>query len=363
MNKYFRLNSECYLILGKKKSIIHNILTTEMIWLDEEKTNSLLRAEVNIISNEDEGFYKELVDLGYGFFSDNLVYIDKFRIINNFNQNKLWIDTQSINFATIQVTNNCNLNCDFCSKVFCPSCKVFESVDEPISVEKWKKIIDELKFFGTNHILFTGGETGIYENIDILVDYSISKGINANIHTNGIKKLNNISNEAKILITLFNKDYLDKIIDNYKNNDNVILIVQEKDLNFVKNKVTKFKVVKTFNFDEDRKLTKNNLSKVGVNEFFLKKISNYCLNGKISISYNGDVYPCLGSKTSLVNLKNDNLSKAMKILIDKYWKKSLEKMDKTTKCVECEFRYTCNTCIFAETDKLCTYNLEEGIWL
>lgn len=363
MNKYFRLNPECYLILGKKKSIIHNILTTEMIWLDEENTKNLLKAEVNAILREDEEFYNELVDLGYGFFSDNLIYIDKFRIINNFNQNKLWIDTQSINFASIQVTNTCNLNCNFCSKVFCPSCKVFESMDESISLEKWKNIIDELRFFGVKNILFTGGETSTYENIDELVNYSIDKGIKANIHTNGIKKLNNISNETTIIITLFNREYLNKIINNYKNNDNVVLLVQEKDLNFVKSKVHNFKVVKTFNFNEPRLLTKNNLSKVGVNEFFSKKISNHCLNGKISISYNGDVYPCFGSKTPLINLKEDNLSKAMKILIEKYWKKPLDKMDKIMKCVECEFRYTCNTCIFTRTDQLCTYNLEEGIWL
>ena len=45
-NVYFRLNPECYLVLGKKRSVIHNILKSEMVWLDEANTQVMMNAEL-----------------------------------------------------------------------------------------------------------------------------------------------------------------------------------------------------------------------------------------------------------------------------------------------------------------------------
>jgi len=32
------------------------------------------------------------------------------------------------------------------------------------------------------------------------------------------------------------------------------------------------------------------------------------------------------------------------------------------KCKKCEFKYACNSCIFADCDKLCSYDVEAGQW-
>ena len=364
MSNYFKLNSECYLILGKKRSVIHNILNDEMVWITEENTCKLVDAEANKPIDKSIEIFNKLVEMGWGFFSEKPVFVDKVRPINGFNQKKLWLDTQNINFATLQITNKCNLDCSFCSTAFCPTClKFIEQNDEELSLNDWKKIIDELVLFGTKTILITGGEPALYKQIDELLKYCVKKGLNVNLHTNGIIAIRMIPKEVNLMITVFKASNLNSALKNYSEHKNVILLSEEEDYKSVKAKVNNtWKVTKTFSIKNKTVITKNNLNNTGISRFFARKFTDSCLNGKIAISFNGNVYPCFGSKISIGNLKEKNISKVVKILIKDYWKKTIDKTSSMERCTLCEFKYACNSCKFINVNESCTYSLEEGIW-
>ena len=47
-SKYFNLNPESYLIVGNKKAVIHNLLTKDILWIDEKNTSLIVESEKGI---------------------------------------------------------------------------------------------------------------------------------------------------------------------------------------------------------------------------------------------------------------------------------------------------------------------------
>ena len=84
--KYFQLNPECYLITGAHRSLIHNLLTGKILWLDANNTKQILLAEAGNEVNENESTFTELEKLGWGFFSDSKYFVDKLRSTNIYNE-------------------------------------------------------------------------------------------------------------------------------------------------------------------------------------------------------------------------------------------------------------------------------------
>lgn len=77
----------------------------------------------------------------------------------------------------VEITNICNLSCDFCPK---SSRKL-----EFMSVKTFSKILDQIKPH-TNYIyLHVKGEPLLHPSLDKLLDISFEKGFNVNITTNG----------------------------------------------------------------------------------------------------------------------------------------------------------------------------------
>lgn len=77
----------------------------------------------------------------------------------------------------IEITNVCNLNCDFCL----PTCRKAEFM----SVELFSKILDQIKGH-TEYIYFhVKGEPLLHPEIDKLLNISYEKGFKVNITTNG----------------------------------------------------------------------------------------------------------------------------------------------------------------------------------
>ena len=88
--KYFKLNSECFLVTGVKKSVIYNLLSKKMIWLDEEQSEIVKLAELGDKVDENNSLLKDLVDNGWGQFSDEKIYVEKIRTKNLFSINQFY---------------------------------------------------------------------------------------------------------------------------------------------------------------------------------------------------------------------------------------------------------------------------------
>ena len=111
----------------------------------------------------------------------------------------------------IEITNNCNLNCSFCT--------LKKKKNKVVSVDDFNIILDKLKGH-TNYLYFhVLGEPLLHPNINELIDLAKNNNFNVNITTNGyfINKIKYNENIRQINISLHS--YTDNIsIDDYLNN-------------------------------------------------------------------------------------------------------------------------------------------------
>lgn len=80
--------------------------------------------------------------------------------------------------ANLHITEKCNFNCRHCYAKF--------HYHVPLSVDDWKKIIDNCCNSGLiNAFNFAGGEPFVYRGLEELIHYAYNKGTKVSIITNG----------------------------------------------------------------------------------------------------------------------------------------------------------------------------------
>lgn len=392
---YFKLNEYCKFIKGEDGDIIYNFNTGDMITLKTEFSkiidlceNSLFSIEK--LSNSEINFLKILEANQIGkFFSQN-IYIDNmylgfdkevFEIINENNM---------INTAYIELGSKCNLNCVFCNdNEFTfrrTGCKKWKENKTSLTLEQWKKTIDELIFLKCNNIIFIGGEPLLYfDTLKILVEYCSKNNINNfTIYTNGylldknminffIKyKVNliiqvlgsnneiykNITNKDNLEETIFNN--IKKLSYNKLINLNILILINKYNENDIekikykyKNLVNKIIIEYIYPKPENNYYSKlflndiynkeKRLSKVTLSDFCINDKYNNCFKNMISINYCGDVLCCPMLRSfKLGNIKEHGLGYILKNSEYTYLKK-LSK-NKINKCKNCSLRYGCFDC-------------------
>ncbi len=90
---------------------------------------------------------------------------------------------ESVSFT---ITNACNLRCRMCGQ-WGPDGYIKNKVraEKQMSVDIWKRLVDELSQKGTGSVLLRGGEVFLYPDIMELIRYIRSKNIFISIDTNG----------------------------------------------------------------------------------------------------------------------------------------------------------------------------------
>ncbi|WP_339317299.1 radical SAM protein [Paenibacillus sp. FSL R10-2734] len=358
---YFKLKPEVYLVLGKTKSTLHNLVEEKLLWIDNRLGNSIRKAESGESLSDQEFkmlnvFFKKYE---WGMFTDYPVFIDKFRSINVYNEKKMHKNTPFIETATLQLTNECNLNCSFCGEMFCPSCRVIEGQAPALSLDEWKLAVDKLEGYGVKTILLTGGEAVTSPYFQDIKEYINGKNISLSIHTNGIGHIEGLAEDNHIIISLFNPKELANIVKMYKKNKMVSIILYDLQ-NKEKPKVIPESWQVIFSKTKSIPVTNKSMVNVDFDAFFSRKLGNNCLDKKILVAYDGSIYPCMELKNKLGNLRDNEFHMALQKLMAHYWKKGVDQNQ--NKCKECEFRYACNACSYFNTES-CQYDLEEGKWI
>lgn len=377
---FFRLLPEVYLTIGKSKSLLQNILDKKSLWIKNDLAYLLIECEVNrTISPKNLKIFDVLAKNNWGILSDKPIFIDKLRLVNVFNNKKFFKQAPLIQFATLKITDDCNSECEHCNTNFCPTC--FHSgikKEARLSLESWKAIILNLSKFGCKSILLTGGEPSLYPEIEALCKFIVKLGIVPTVYTNGKQKIN-LNNNTGIIISVNKIDDIQTIVNNYSNKKNILLLSHFSLENNIKNIIpTSWRITK-FSLTEP-KIEKDSLREPNIYEFFLQKYNNRCLNHKIAILENGDVYPCFGSyiyklkkntditsclssssfKSCCVgNTQKDAWIEIIKQLSKNFWDNTT---DNNVECNNCEFRYSCNKCLFVDTKKNCNYDKENAVW-
>lgn len=403
---YACLSPNVYMCNGYCNSLIMDCNTQKIFQLDSE-ANDLLSAFLN--GNK--------YILGANKKADELIsFLEEKSLINlteKYIESVLLPPKAKAPLQTVwlELRRKCNMHCIHCYN----SSNPYAETSKPMSVEQWKMIINQLKAYHPKTIVLIGGEPLLYEELVdlikcikeeieniVLVLYSNLTFLNNEI-INAIKEY-----DVKIVTSIYadNENIHDSITTHkgsfiktttnieclkangvdvrantvvMRNNQDVI----ESTIKYIKKLTDKLpKIDEIRNTDErlnsllpDKRLKKNTITSIhDINKPTKKRIQkavsgNSCWQGKINISYDGYVSPCI--MQSPETLKKYNLQTATlknvidEYLISNYWELS---KDKVTTCDVCEFRYLCNDCrpladSLSTRANNCSYDPFSGEWL
>lgn len=224
----------------------------------------------------------------------------------------------------IEITNSCNLNCDFCIKN--------TRVNKFISINEFSNILDKIENY-TDYLYFhILGEPLLHPNINEFISLAHNKNFKINITTNGylINRLTNY-NLRQINISLHSFDdrynidintYLDNIFNIINKLSNTYISLRL----WVKNKYNDYiidYINKKYNinipYDVKNYIINDKLFINNFHEFIWPDLNNsyYSCNGKcyglkdhIGILSDGTIIPCCLDTKGIINLGNiykDNL--------------------------------------------------------
>lgn len=362
---YFRLNPECFLASGAKRGVIHNLYSGEAMWCDEHDARLLARCERNNPVEADREVLVKLEMMGWGYFAVEAPFVDKLRTFNAFRERRLWRETPFITTAILQISNACGVGCRDCRSAFCGICTVFEDTEQsvvPLTLAEWSCVIDDLRRFGTKHIVFTGGEAAASPDLVPLVTRACNAGIVVQVHTSGLVKLPEDLPEVAFSVLLTQEDALPIVQRTLAGRKDVSIMSCNIDAASLAARVDDKWRIMPVNRSAPR-ITAKNLTPTKVDRFFARKSRDHCLDGKIFIAYDGAVHPCLQHRADpIAYLRRDGLSGAVKVLVEDWWSRSVDQPTADRKCNRCEFRYCCNGCSFIDPDRSCTYEPTSGAW-
>ena len=259
----------------------------------------------------------------------------------------------------VEITNGCNLNCDFCIKN--------KRISKFINIHEFKILLDKIKYY-TDYIYFhVLGEPILHPNINELIDIA-SSNFKINITTNGylIDRIKDNKNIRQLNISLHSfddkyklslKQYLDNVFNTIdkltKNNTYISLRL------WIKNKYNK-DIIDYINnryntdikYDVENYTINNNLFINNFHEFIWPDLNNntydesgtcYGLIDHIGILVDGTIIPCCLDSRGDINLGNiyeDNLED---ILESDKVKNIINNFKNNKKCEE-----LCKHCKFIE---------------
>lgn len=265
----------------------------------------------------------------------------------------------------IEITNNCNLNCSFCSKVTKP--RKFMTINE------FKEVLEKIKDYTDFIYLHIKGEPLLHPNIIDFINLANTYNLKVNLTTNGTlfskysKLLGKCNNLNKINFSLHSENnipnYLESIFDCVKNLGNKTVIYRLWTLNnneldekstIIVDKIKEYYKLST---ETVNKIIKENNIKIGNNiyidknnEFEWPHISNYksdgycyALKSQLAILVDGTVVPCCLDSSGVIELGNIYKQELNTIIKSNRYEKLQKSFQNRKPCEE-----LCKSCTFKE---------------
>ena len=385
----YRLQNNIEIVSGAKHFCIYDFNTEKMYSIDKDGIDVLekvLNSEERDLSSEEAELAQYLINEGILVKEDNLleeIQPQEYKM--------------SVDFAWIEITQNCNLICRHCYEGSTRCEKKPE-----MSVDNFKRVINELETMGVDSIQLVGGEPLMHSQIEQLIGYVVGKFSYIEIYTNGIlltERLLDIIEKNKITIALSMYSEDDKIHD-YVTRTPGSLNLTKKHIQQALDKgisirvasvemkgVPQFKLTSfeaPFRSDLPRLtgradlslytrdmlrrklITKKTFSRpIGIQEFYKNKSIHNCFGERLYVDYELNLYPCAMERR--VNYGN-LLDKPLKALVHNKYAEITK--DKIRGCKDCEYRYACYDCRCDSNSQTidakpwyCTYDHENGVWI
>lgn len=302
----------------------------------------------------------------------------------------------SVDFAWVEVTNQCNMQCVHCYDEACAANKSYLSFDD------FKYVVNELRDLGVNSIQLIGGEPLIIKNLKEMVKYASEEMASVAIFTNASLITEDLARffkeyKVKIAISVYSynecdHDAVTKVDGSYQKTIKGIKNLKKYS---VKYRVANVRMnginigeknTDLFELDNGdvvrlagrangellnealirkKLITQQNFYSGIDKDFCSRSVSgNNCFSRRLYISANMDVFPCVMERRLCHgNLKNKKIGDILNADIINFNKDSVDT------CRDCEFRYACFDCRpntitgnIHEKPWYCTYNPFKGEW-
>ena len=268
----------------------------------------------------------------------------------------------------IEITNICNLNCSFCSKV--------EKERRMLSTSEFIEIINKIKDYTESIYLHVKGEPLTHPNIIEFINIAKENNLKVNLTTNGVlfpkyaEELGKCTNLNKINFSLHSENnipnYCEKIFDSVNNLTNQTIIyrlwtLKENELDD-KSTIIVDKIKKYYKLEGNvvnRIKTENNIkiaSNIYVdkdNEFVWPEVNDYqsrgycyALKTQIAILSDGTVVPCCLDSNGQIELGNIFKESLEDIINSKRYQNLKKSFQDRNPCEE-----LCKSCTFKERFK------------
>ncbi len=266
----------------------------------------------------------------------------------------------------IEITNNCNLNCSFCSKV--------NRKKKYMSLEEYEKILNKIKDYTSYIYLHVKGEPLLHPKVIEMIKLAEKYKLKVNLTTNGVlfdkyaKELGQCNNLNKINFSLHSENskesYLEDIFNNIKYLSNKTTVIYRlwtlKDNELDKRSteiVDKIKDYYNLSTETVERIKKEKNIKIKStiyvdkdNEFEWPTINShkscgfcYALKTHIAILVDGTVVPCCLDSDGIINLGNI-FDKPLKDIINSEKYKTLKESFQKRQPLE----LLCQSCTFKE---------------
>lgn len=390
---YFKLLPTVKYVGNEKSGCIYKVIDNEIINLSFEE-NLLLDKLINKCipvekcSEENILIIKRFLNQNIAHIFENNVFMESYKPNCEWELRGLLEQPPKLNNIYVELTNECNYNCEFCNNNnllinnSCLSCLKWSSTSKDtkvLSVRKWEKVIDDILYMKPQKIVISGGNPLIkYNDVENIIKHIRYKDDNVKIivTSNGSNiddKVVTLCKEHKVILRVsvfgydessynkitresssykkifecfkllkkFNLDY-EIIVTGYSDNiDKIERFCRENELDNIflteiERQGNEFKTILNY---EDRQASKN------INYWQNKKF-NTCLNGKLAINVKGEIHPCPRINDVIMDINESNISDMFQEKkVDKYWR--LTKSDLEI-CNKCAYRYKCTDCTAME---------------
>lgn len=372
----FRLQPYCRLVEGAARAAIYNFQTGKVFSINHSAARIIKECCQSPIAAESLQlclpFIEKLCTMGLGCWYNNPTHDITYEIETP--------EIKNIDFLWLELTSACNNRCLHCYSDSGPA-----AAQNGISHQRWLDIIKEAAELGATAIQLIGGEPLLYPHWRDLVIAAHTKGFNyIEIFTNATL----IDPDCINFFKEYNVNVATTLYaDNAATHDavtqhpgsfaktmqavhwmleagvplriaSILMKTNQNEAQNIVNLLTRLgveanppDVIRPTGRGNDKSLLPDNYTPVSIrppfftdeHTFNLSHKYHSCLAGKIAITSQGDVIPCIFARNQLCgNILTSCLTEIMNnTLIRQIWATT---KDCINKCKDCEYRYACQDC-------------------
>ena len=416
VQKFFTLNKDVILVEGINGGLIQDLNSKKIFSIDKDSRVYLSKLingkDVNLVLNEmslqDKDkfqiYLKLLISKNLGSYSESY---------SNVNQYEKSIKTQ-VETLWLELRRSCNMNCCHC---YLDSKGSTDTSLDILKLEEWKAVLKQFNKESLKRIILIGGEPLLFKEISKLIYFvreqfeTIELVVYSNLTLINDQLIEIFKkNNVKVVTSLYsNKGYVhDKItgqVGSFEKtvkaierlalaniyikanmvvmNENYYDIDETKEFIFkITGNIPKIDLIRNVGQDKgyllpptkciSNKRVKANFKGISKSEYIKNISGNSCWQGKMNITCDGYVSPCIMGEAFInknYNVREIPIDKIIEeYLIVDFWSVSKDKIEV---CKECEYRYVCNDCRpicvdknnFYAKDKNCNYNPKKMLFI